>query len=77
MHKHTPHFIFNYGATHGTTRSWVFFIQRVKEITGQDVVYDMENNVLLTKKKIKKAEGNSLWWYCQGLWEGGFFGNTI
>lgn len=74
---HIPHFIFNHAAHNNSDEKWVFFSQRVSEILGQGFVYKEEENLLYTKKPIGKKAGLNLWWYCQGLWEGGFFGNKV
>ena len=73
---HIPHFAFNYAAVNGSDEKWVLFSQKVSEILGQSFIYKAEENLLYTKKPIGKKAGLNLWWYCQGLWEGGYFGNT-
>lgn len=75
---HIPHFLFNYAyaATNGNDEKWNYFTQKVSEILGQSFIYKTEENLLYTKKPIGKKVGLNLWWYCQGLWEGGYFGNT-
>lgn len=74
----TPHPIFSYGAIHGTDQQWVYFTQKVSEILGQSFIYKGEENLIYTKKPIRKRAGLTLWFYCQGLWDGGYFrGDTF
>lgn len=73
---HISHPIFNYAALHGSDDEWLDFIKGVNEVLGQSFIYKEEENLLYTKKPIDKLAGLNLWWYCQGLWERGYFGNT-
>lgn len=71
----TPHFVFNYGHNNGQKEKWKKFLYSASVVLGQDFLFSYGDNKIKTLRKVKKKEMKALWWYCHGIWEGGYFGN--